>query len=531
MNRLFIRAVSAALSVLTLICAAGCGATGDPRETDEPAASETSVSPDGTVRYSVSGPGGAVPGGAVDGIPGYISGEAVQSPGAGEGYTPVTAVPATGYRFAGWSDGVKDAVRTETPGNAPESVTALFEYDYLDMPVISVATETGRDVTSKEVYISCSVTAFDADGTALYESGDVSIRGRGNSTWNMEKKSYRLKLGKKENLLGVGKGKNKSWVLLANHCDHSMQRVAVVFRMASFLGGFDYVPGFRFVELYLNGEYRGVYLLTEQTQTGESRVNIDEGDYETNVGADFLIEKTAWDYEYGFTVKTEPYGIKSDLSPDENIRNAQIEWIDGKVTEACDALAAGNYETAKKLVDIDSLVDDYLLQEITKNFDVGFDSFYMFYTGGKLYFGPPWDFDLSLGNADLGFEDWRGLAAAVHPTSEQFDTSNRWFCNTMRHAWFRKLVVDRWNEIKDDVMTLPGIVSENEARYGRSFGRNFEKWDIFGKNLARTTKALTDLTSYGEHCSYLSDWLKNRIEWLDGVFNSKEFARGDLTGK
>ena len=60
---------------------------------------------------------------------------------------------------------------------------------------------------------------------------------------------------------------------------------------------------------------------------------------------------------------------------------------------------------------------------------------------------------------------------------------------------------------------------------------NFEKWDIFGKNFARTTKALTDLTSYGEHCSYLSDWLKNRIEWLDGVFNSKEFARGDLTGK
>ena len=417
-----------------------------------------------------------------------------------------------------------------TAGTVSENDTAIFEYDLFDMPILSIMTETGGDVTSKETYIDCALTAVDTDGGVLYESDSVSIRGRGNSTWNMEKKSYRIKLGKKENLLGVGKGKNKSWVLLANHCDHSLQRVSVAFAMASMMSGFDYVPGYAFVEVFLNGEYRGVYLLTEQTQTGPDRVNINESDFETNVEADFLIEKTAWDYEYGFTVKGERYGIKSDLSSDKEIRDAQIEWIDGKVTEACDALAEGNMERVKTLVDLDSLVDDYLLQEITKNFDVGFDSFYMYFTDGKLYFGPPWDFDLSLGNANLGFEDYDGLAAAVCPTNGEFDTSNRWFYNTMKHAWFRKLVVDRWNEIKNDVASLPGAVLKTEKAYGKSFERNFEKWDIFGQNFARSTKAITDLTSYGQHCAYLSNWLNGRIRWLDSFFNSKEFARGELTG-
>jgi hypothetical protein len=381
-------------------------------------------------------------------------------------------------------------------------------------------------VTSKEEYIGGTLAAFGTDGQELFGTDGMKIRGRGNSTWYMDKKSYRIKLEAKENLLGVGKGKAKNWVLLANHADHSLQRIAAAFSMARMFDGFDYVPGCRFVEVFLNGEYRGVYLLTEQTQTGKSRVNINDGDFETNVQADFLVEKTAWDFDYGFTVKGERYGVKSDLSSDPAIRDAQIEWIDAKVTEACDALAAGDYGRAKELVDVDSLVDDYLLQEITRNFDVGFDSFYMYYTDGRLHFGPPWDFDLSLGNANLGFEDPVGFSAAVCPTNGEFDTSNRWFYNTVKHAWFRKLVVDRWNEKKDVIMTLPDSVRETGERLSRSFERNFDKWDIFGKNFARSTKAITDLKTYKEHCEYLAGWLESRLNWLDRAFNSRKFAKG-----
>ena len=126
MNRLFIRAVSAALSVLTLICTAGCGRTENPRAGEEPVTSGAPAASDGTVRYYVKGPVEPVLSGIADQAPGYISGKRVQTPDENGEYAPVTAVPMTGYRFAGWSDGVKDAVRTETPGNAPESVTALF---------------------------------------------------------------------------------------------------------------------------------------------------------------------------------------------------------------------------------------------------------------------------------------------------------------------------------------------------------------------------------------------------------------------
>ena len=518
----------ACLAAAGVIFTAGCTGGDVPAATgSETADREFIPSPDGTVRYFVAGPNG---GGDVknDRSAGYISGKRVQTPDESGKYTPVTAVPMPGYRFEKWSDGKTDPTRTEEPGLVPASVTAIFAYDILDMPVIALTTETGKDVTSKEEYVVGTLAAFGTDGRELFGTDAMKIRGRGNSTWYMEKKSYRIKLDEKENLLGVGKGKAKNWVLLANHADHSLQRIADAFCLARMLDGFEYVPGCMFVEVFLNGEYRGVYLLTEQTQTGKSRVSIDESDYETNVHADFLVEKTAWDFDYGFTVKSERYGIKSDLSSDAEIRDAQIEWIDAKVTEACDALAAGNYERVKELVDVDSLVDDYLLQEITRNFDVGFDSFYMYYTDGKLHFGPPWDFDLSLGNANLGFEDPVGFSAAVCPTNGELDTSNRWFYNTVKHAWFRKLVVDRWNEKKGEIMTLPEYVRDTGSGFSRSFERNFEKWEIFGQNFARSTKEITDLKTYEEHCEYLADWLQTRLNWLDEVFNSREFAKGEI---
>lgn len=459
---------------------------------------------------------------------GFIKGKRTQTPDENGMYMPVTATAQLGYRFVGWSDGVTEPTRQDSVALGLNEVTALFEYDILDMPIVVLTTSTGKDVESKETYIGGSICILDVNGKVQYESEAMEIRGRGNSTWNMEKKAYRIKLEKKENLLNIGEGKAKSWVLLANHCDHSLQRVGLAFRMAGMLDGFDYVPGYQWVEVYLNGTYRGVYLLTEQTQVENSRVDIDDTDFETNVKADFLIEKTAWDFDYGFTVKGERYGIKSDLSAKESVRNQQIEWIDKTVTAAYDAMVTGNKATIEALMDLDSLIDDYLLQEITKNFDVGFDSFYLYYTDGKLRFGPPWDFDLSLGNANLGFENTSGLTAAVHPTNPEFDTSNPWFYQMMKHGWFRAMVVERWNEVKGKISTLPATVQTVGTQYNRSFCRNFEKWNIFGQNFARTTDALLRLTTYDQHSAYLSDWLTARIAWLDACYSSKDFAKGNL---
>ncbi len=475
---------------------------------------------EGYVHYSVD----------IDAMPhsGTIRGQRSQTPDSDGMYTAVTALPALGYRFAGWSDGVVEANRHDSVETADGEIYAVFEYDVLDVPVVIIGTSTKADVTSKEEFISGSVTIYDTDGSFVFSDENMQIRGRGNSTWNMEKKSYRIKLSSKGNPLGVGKADARSWVLLANHCDHSLQRVETAFGIADMLGGLEFVPGTRQVEVFLNGEYRGIYLLSEQVQPGSGRVPIDEKAAQKSEDPDFLVEKTAWDYEYGFTVRGDRYGIKSDLSTESELRDRQIERIDEVLTAAYDALKTGDRSTVMSVIDINSLVDDYILQEVTKNFDVGFDSFYIYRKNGIIFFGPPWDFDLSLGNADLGFERSEGLTAALCPTNPVFDTSNPWFYMAMEHAWFRYTVKNRWNEVKVALLTVPELIRERGEIYAGSFDRNFAKWKIFGINMARTTESLLELGDSASHCEYLASWLEERLEWLDGIFNSKEFAKGDL---
>ena len=102
----------------------------------------------------------------------------------------------------------------------------------------------------------------------------ISIRGRGNSTWNFEKKPYRLKLNKKNNLLNLP-AKAKNWVMLANHADKTLIRNAVALKIGSMLN-LEFTPAFRFIDVYINNQYQGNYLLTDQVEVDKNRVAVDK---------------------------------------------------------------------------------------------------------------------------------------------------------------------------------------------------------------------------------------------------------------
>ncbi|MBR6808253.1 MAG: S-layer homology domain-containing protein, partial [Clostridia bacterium] len=149
-----------------------------------------------------------------------------------------------------------------------------------DLAVINIVTETGRDVESKENYIRASFTLTDDDGRAIDE-GSMRIRGRGNSTWMMEKKSYRLKFDDNICLMSKSSGgdtENKDWTLLANHCDKSLIRNHMAESLGRELDGIPWAPYTELVHVYLNGEYHGVYMLCEQVEVGDQRVDIEDGE-------------------------------------------------------------------------------------------------------------------------------------------------------------------------------------------------------------------------------------------------------------
>lgn len=454
---------------------------------------------------------------------GYIEGEPIQDITGDGTATAVTAKANLGYKFIRWSDGTETAARSADTADKTRIITAIFDYDTLEMPVILIETETGEDVKSKTEYINACFSLLNCGREYEIDGLDITMRGRGNNTWSYEKKSYKFKLSEKKNLLGIGRGEAKTWVLLANMCDQSLLRNHTAFSFSKSLSGIAFAPASHSVEVYLNGEYRGVYLLAEEIQINKNRLDIDESTDGTDIG--YLVEISSYaDDNTVFYTAERKYHVVSDLSEDNELFREQLDYITGYLSECWRAVCGGNREEIESLIDIDSFVDTYIAEEVCKNLDFGFDSFYLHKDkGGKLSFGPIWDFDNALGNSNESCEYYYDFYAAVNAIP---GLSNPWYYTIMKNRWFRDLVTQRWDEFESELDALPEEILENGQKYYNSFCRNFDKWRIFGRSMNRETKFITSLSTYTEHYTYLSEWVSNRIKWLDENIHSDYFAEG-----
>jgi len=457
-----------------------------------------------------------------DATMGTIEGELTQTVLYGQTVsTPVTvATDLYAVKFVGWSDGKTEPTREGDCPTKDTTYTAIFQPDVLDVPVLYITTDSGKPITSKTEYQTGKISVFGAGSEDNISDVELKIRGRGNYTWGSTfyepaelwaKRPYRLKFDKKINLLGLGDGEAKNWVLLANHCDQSLIRNYISYSFAEALDGIEWQPNVKNVEVFLNGEYVGVYLLTEQVQVNEYRININPS--LTEEKTDFLVMMSGYATEEGndwFEVSgcTQPFEIKSDLSSDAIIKQRQIEYIQTFVTRAYQTLKNGDEKSVRQLIDVDSLIDVYLCQELFKQLDSHWDNNYMYATvDGKLTFGPIWDFDQCAGNADTGVEDEEGIRAR---------DANCWFRQALKRDWFQALVRDRWEEIYDDIiLNIPEQIRAVGKQYYNSFCRNFEKWKIFGLKRNRETAPILALKTYTEHYEYFATWMETRIEWLD----------------
>ncbi|MBR5871709.1 MAG: CotH kinase family protein, partial [Clostridia bacterium] len=434
----------------------------------------------------------------------------------------VTAVPRDGYVFTGWSDGVTEATRQDVFGETDKTVIANFAFDRKELPIISIVTASGRDVTSKDTYVGATVSICNT-GISDYEMSGVSadIRGRGNATWTHEKKSYRIRFSLKQQPLGLGDAPDRSWILMANHCDQSLMRNALAMDLANRLDGIGFNSNCAHVELYLNGEYRGVYLLAEPIQVDAARVDIgeeDEGYDPMAEDAGFLVELDSYsEPPYDFRIGGKRYQVKSDVRT-----NAQFAYIQNYIASVENAVYSGDRDALAALVDLDSFVDGYLLEEYFKNIDVGWSSFYMYKKPGeKMVLGPFWDFDLAAGNdhrLDNGSSE--GLYAGQYRRG--FDQYHPWFTALTQYDWFIEAVVARWKEIRGRIDENLAFLRQTVAASPEAFTRNFECWDIFGQRINQEPEHIMALDSWEAHAAALDTWLTERAAWLDDCFSSAE---------
>ena len=450
---------------------------------------------------------------------GKVEGSAVQT--AGSASAEVKAVPELGYKFVKWSDGVTEAVRS---GDTAEGVyTAIFDYDVLDMPIVVINTDDGDAITSKTEYENAKFSILGCEKKYMLEEAVTEIRGRGNNSWGYPKKSYKFKLGEKQNLFGLANGKERIWVLLANQCDQSLQRNHVSYEFARYFDAVEWQPNSLSVEVYLNGVYDGVYLLAEEIKVSADRVNVDDRNI-NEVDTGYLVELS--NYASGDVIHAagRSYMIHNDLSSDSSVMREQKKFIEDYIDECYEALSGGSMEECAELIDLGSLTAVYLVEEMVKNLDSQWDSFYMHKdAGGKLVFGPVWDFDLSLGNANEGAEEYTDIFVGNgRGSGGGFGT---WFAVALTHEWFREMVAEKWSEIYGSVSLMPKFILDEGQLGFRSYERNFERWQIFGTSQNRETHYITRLKNYKEHYEYLAEWLTNRLEWLNGVFTDEAFVK------
>ncbi|MFZ9899021.1 MAG: CotH kinase family protein [Gemmatimonadaceae bacterium] len=312
-----------------------------------------------------------------------------------------SAAQTTGVSAASFADDVRYTV-VSIGGASREYIVRVIVWTGL--PVVTLNTDGGAPIVTRDFYIPGSVSVYGGKDHPEWSFTTVTtqVKGRGNSTWHNPKKPYRLKLASGRSMLGAPS--DRDWTLLANYWDVSLARNAMAFE-ASRLVGMAYTPRCQPVELILNGVHQGSYQLCEHMETATDRIPAGTGGWLLEMNDDGRIDPgdvffqtpriASFSQEWGGTFFVYKTPDPPTAAQDSAIQ-AQVNRFETNLYS--DGFANPDTGYAAHL-DVESLIDWYLVQELVKNNDAMFINSVYFYAkaGGKITFGPLWDFDLAFG--------------------------------------------------------------------------------------------------------------------------------------
>lgn len=405
-----------------------------------------------------------------------------------------------------------DSLEESSSSDADENLCALenllgksfisddFEkYPYADLPRFVIKTEDDAPIVDRETKVPATMKLLDEGKCSAVEM-KLTIKGRGNSSWtDMPKKSYKLEFQDKESFFGFPK--NRDWALIANYADRSLMRNYLVYNLSASLS-MQYSPRCEFVEVFLNGEYLGVYLLTETVKVAKNRVNIPENE------KSFLVEVDgrSRDGEVNVSSKmNKPFTVHSPKNPSKQSLDLFIDYIN----EFEDYL-----QDEKKLkedvfdnwLDKDAYLAYYWIQELSKNNDASFYTsvYFTWSVGGKITMGPVWDFDLSFGNFfKQDRQDPEGF----------FIRYAYWNSYLFNDSSFVSESKKYWEKHRDVFLTMADSVESLKQRLELAAANNFKRWDILGST--RETCLIKKYNSYKDAVDDLRSWFVKRYDWIN----------------
>lgn len=436
---------------------------------------------------------------------------------------------------------------------------------------VNISPDELKKVNKDKNYVVSEGAAFyiEADGSVSYQGSIESFKGRGNSTYAYKKKPFQLKLGKKADLSGMGK--DKTWLLIANWLDLSLLRNEIIINLARQVG-MPYAVECRMVDLYLNGEYNGLYLMTEKIQIGKNRIQIDDLEEETeainsqdmSVFKNFKetdtegllmlrgyeIPKDPEDITGGYILEIEKSyrfrdkvnngfrtadGLSVTIKEPTYASRAQATYIGKLVSDFHRAVltedgyspATGKYYA--DYIDMESWALKWWMEEISKNYDYLASSQFFFKDSdrvdGLLYAGPCWDYDLSLGNMHAE-NFYFGAVPERDYVAVYSSKKTNLYRALYQHDDFRTLLTELYRtRVRPALAILLGEAEASEGDTVRSFdGYREEIRASVAMNFSRWPESLVSGyykksgTTNEKSSAYLKSFFEKRIAYLDSVW-------------
>ena len=430
-----------------------------------------------------------------------------------------------------------------------------------------------------------SIVINDENGSLLTAQALTQVRCHGNSSFTtFKKKSYQFKLESKKNLFGMGKA--KTWLLISCYRDRSFLRNAITSDLASY-AGLPYSPQMVHVSLYVNGEYRGLYLLSEKVQVNSARVDIDDLEKETEAlndqplsdydavgrsqavgtklgsGRYYDIPNSPEDITGGYLFELEWYSVPWQrggtayrskhnmfiyLKSPKYCSKSEYEYITGLAQSLENAIFAKDGidpDTGKhysEIVNVESLVLKLTLEEVVKNYDGNRTSQYFYKPADSestlLQVGPVWDYDSSYGCFRLSkypdTDDPEGLSVTMGKSLDK-EKTRCWYPAFYRHTEIQESVrqayIDKYRhgisillgEETDPTGTLRSL-EEYAAPIASAAAMDTIRWP-FRKISPNEAYSGKDLDTA---VTFLRSWLTQRRDFLDEKW---ELTDADRAGK
>lgn len=371
----------------------------------------------------------------------------------------------------------------------------------MGFPVLSIMTEKNKPIKQKEKYIKAE---YNLDGL----EGTCRIRGHGNSTWKSRltsKKPYLLNLDEEQSLCGMNA--SRKWILMANACDRSMLRnYYAEYLSHNVWNSMKWNPSSKYIFLFLNGKFMGLYGLTEKIEIEPGRMNF-EGD-------GFIAEVDSHDGRpYTFTTERKGKRVHIRRPADQTVEQyKKYEETINEIERTVWRLAVNTNLSFPSNFDKDSFVDWYLLSEFSQNYDSDFfNSVYMNYDYGTGIFsmGPLWDHDIAFGNTHH--------ESARNPHN-LYISKAPWFTIFLANKDFRKSVNERWKEKRPALEESIEWLKERGAEINDAAELTDTVWHILGSPNWPRTPGWKERKTHQSEIDYLVGWVEERMKYLDSVY-------------